>query len=1123
MFAYFARHPTAANLLMVVMLLSGLAAATQIRSQFFPDVVVNSVEVTVLWEGAGAEDIDEGVVALLEPALMAVEGVEGSEARATDGRANIDLEFEPGWDMTRAMADVETAVAGVTNLPEGADDPEIERGGWGDRVTDVVIWGPVGVEQLGRYADEFVAALYRAGITRTTIQGIADPLIRIEVPEAALIRHGIGLREVADVVAAGTVGAPAGEVTGDSTRLRAGSERREAEAIGALPVRTDADGGQLLVRDVALVTAEGADSGRAYFRDGHPAVSIRVDRSDQGDAIAMQRDVRTVAATLAETLPEGVEIELVRTRAEAITDRLDLLLTNGLMGLALVVGLLFLFLNARTAFWVAAGIPVAMTAAIGLMYLSGLTLNMISLFGLILCLGLVVDDAIVVAEHADWRFRRLGEAPAVAAESAARVMALPVFSAMVTTVLAFFGLTLIGGRFGSMIADIPFTVIVVLIASLVECFLILPHHMAGALAAQARQKTASWTRWLDLPSRVVNRALDGFRARAFMPLMGWVIRLRYPAIAAAVLLVASASAMFVRGDVTWRFFASPERGSITANIAMLPSAERADTLAMIAELDRAARAVDARLAEEHGEAPVTLLLAQVGGTSGRGISGSDAKDPDQLGALDIELIDPDRRPYSSDEFLRLLQEEVVRAPLMETLSFRSWGSGPGGEALEVSFYGDDVRRLKAAAEDLKAELAPRAIVTGAEDSLAYDKTELVLELTPLGARLGFTIDAVGAELRARLTGIEAADFAAGTRSATVRVGLPEEEMTADFLDRTRLSEPWGRAGAADGDRHGRESVRLFEPAPGERAEGGDGDRRRVGGRSGRRRRADGGAGEHHPAADRRAPRGHGGLGRAGAAGARFPVGCADRLRAVPCGHLSGAGLGVRELGAANGGDGDHPAGVDRYDLGPCAMGPAAQHVHGGRADRHDRDHHQQCHRADRDHRRAWRAAGGGALGDRSGRGPAPADPAHLADDGAGACAAGVRTQPASAVPEAHRDHAGLRAGDRFGADPAARTGAGGRSARHRRAVPCLAAGAVAARPSARAGDLDPPRECRGLRLACGGDGALALRGCRRRTGRLARGDAAGARRRRGSFAGAGAGSGSADGGDPGDGRARAGG
>src|SRR5690606_30196405 len=140
-------------------------------------------------------------------------------------------------------------------------------------------------------------------------------------------------------------------------------------------------------------------------------------------------------------LPEGVRIDLVRARAEGITERLDLLLRNGLVGLALVVGLLFLFLNARTAFWVAAGIPVAMSAAIALMYVAGLTLNMMSLFGLILCLGLVVDDAIVVAEHADWRRQNKREPPAVAAETAAQRMALPVFSAMITTVLAFFGLT----------------------------------------------------------------------------------------------------------------------------------------------------------------------------------------------------------------------------------------------------------------------------------------------------------------------------------------------------------------------------------------------------------------------------------------------------------------------------------------------------------------------------------------------------------------------------------------------------------------------------------------------------------------------------------------------------------
>lgn len=779
-FAYFARHPTAANLLMLLMVVAGLAAGTQIRSQFFPDVVINEVRVFVDWDGAGAEDVDTGIVAVLEPALLAVEGVESAEARALPGRARIDLEFEPGWDMGRAGADVEAAVAGVTGLPEAAETPRVTRREWRDRVTDAVIWGPVTPEQLARYADEFTARLWQAGITRTTVRGVANPVIRVAVPEAQLIRHGLTLREVADAVAAGSRGTPAGEVSGDGTRLRAGDGRRGVEAIGALVVRSD-PGGDLQVRDVANLSEDGADAGAAYFRDGYPAVTIRVDRGAQGDAIGMQAAVAEIAAELAPTLPEGVGIELVRTRAEGITDRLDLLLRNGLAGLALVVGLLFLFLSARTALWVAAGIPVAMAAAVALMLAGGLTLNMISLFGLILCLGLVVDDAIVVAEHADWRRRRLGEPPAVAAEQAARRMALPVFSAMVTTVLAFFALLSIGGRYGALIADIPFTVIAVLCASLMECFLILPHHMAGALAAQAR----GGRDWIDAPSRAFNRGLDIFRQRAFLPLVALVVRLRYPAIAAAILLLAQATAMFVRGDVSWRFFAPPERGSITANVAMLPGATRDDTQAMVTELQRAAAAVDAGYATTYGRAPSTSAVALVGGTAGRGIDGEEAKDPDQLGGIDIEIVSPDVRPYSSDEFLRTFDAEVVRHPLLETLSFRTWRSGPDG-ALEIDLLGSDARVLKAAAEAVRDELAPFPVVSGLSDSLAYDKTELVLDLTPLGARLGFTIAAVGAELSARLTGIEATDFPVDGRTATVRVGLPEDEITADFLDRTRL-------------------------------------------------------------------------------------------------------------------------------------------------------------------------------------------------------------------------------------------------------------------------------------------------------------------------------------------------
>jgi multidrug efflux pump subunit AcrB len=525
--------------------------------------------------------------------------------------------------------------------------------------------------------------------------------------------------------------------------------------------------------------------GGPYFIAGNPAVVIRVDRDEAGDAIGMQASVAAAAEALEATLPEGVRVELIRTRAEEITDRLDILFRNGAFGLALVVGLLFVFLNARTAFWVAAGIPVAMTAAVAFMYLGGLTLNMISLFALLLCLGIVVDDAIVVGEHADARHRDLGEPPAVAAENAARRMAAPVFSAMVTTALAFFGLMAIGARFGTMIADIPFTVIVVLVASLIECFVILPHHMAGALAGSMRQA------WYDAPSRAFNRGFAAFRERAFRPFMRGVIVARYPVLAGAALLLALASGLFLRGDIGWRFFASPERGSITGNIAMLPGAARSDTLAMVREVERAVEAVGARLEGEHGRHPVVYAVSQVGGTSGRGMAADETKEPDQLGAFDVELIDPDLRPYSAQAFIAALEEEVVAHPLLETLAFRSWGAGPGGDGLDVKFSGGEARVLKAAADDLKARLARFAIVSGLEDTLAYDTDELVLALTPRGATLGLTPEGVGAELSARLTGVEAARFPDGQRTARVRVRLAEAERAGDFLDRAHVRTPEG--------------------------------------------------------------------------------------------------------------------------------------------------------------------------------------------------------------------------------------------------------------------------------------------------------------------------------------------
>ena len=783
--SYFTRHRTAANLLLVVLIVLGLAAAPRMRAQFFPDVVVDGVDVVVTWDGAGAEDVDTAIVQVLEPSLLAVEGVETATSRSSEGRAFINLEFEPGWDMARAANDVQQAVDSITTLPDSADDPEVTRGAWRDRVTDVVITGPVGVDQIGRFADEFVSRLFAAGITRTTIRGLAAPQTLVEVPTISLVQYDLTLAEIASAISTHADTSPAGDLTGSSSRIRTGVEKRSAPEIEAIELRAEQDGTTLTIGDVARVTVLGADRSRAYFVGENPAMSVRVDRSDRGDAIDIQAAVQEVADEMELTLPQGVSIDLIRTRAEAITGRLNILLDNGLQGLGLVLVLLFLFLNARTALWVAAGIPVAMLSAVALMYAAGLTLNMISLFALIITLGIVVDDAIVVGEHSDFRVRRLGEDPVTAAENSARRMAAPVFSATVTTVLAFFGLTAISGRFGDLISDIPFTVIVVLLASLVECFLILPNHMSHALAHQGK------AHWYDAPSRFVNRGFSWVRDTLFRPLIVGVLRARYLVMALTLLALASQAALWIRGDVQWRFFNAPERASISGNFAMLEGATREDSFEQMRELQRATNALAERYAEEHGRSPLDYVIAEIGGNTGRGLAGADDKDADLLGSIAIELIDADMRPYSSFEFLADLQNEVQQHPMAETVSFRGWRSGPGGDALDVQFYGADATTLKAAAEELKTQVAEFPEVSAVEDSLAYDKQELILDLTPQGNALGFTTDGLARVLRNRLNGIEAATYPDGRRSAEIRVELPEEELSADFLDRMLLRSDQG--------------------------------------------------------------------------------------------------------------------------------------------------------------------------------------------------------------------------------------------------------------------------------------------------------------------------------------------
>ncbi len=783
---YFAYHRTAANLILVVVIALGLAAFPQLRSQFFPDTVYESVRVAITWDGAGASDIDDAIVQPVIVELQNIEGVIDTQSNAFEGRATISLEFEEGWDMQRGVNDTKAGLDNIIpELPDDAEIAQVQRTSWSDRVTDIMITGPVDVVQLGRLADELVVRLFEKGVAQANISGIEAPRTLVEINEADLTRHDITIRQIARQIGGEAKTDPSGEV-GASTRLRAGIAKRSPEQIENIVVRSNPDGSKLFVGDFATIRVERVDRNQAFFVDKHPAVSIRVNRSERGDAIEMQKMVEEVVEKFSTTLPSEVTTDLIRTRADAITGRLNILYSNGLLGLGLVIVLLYLFLSFRVAFWVAAGIPTAMCAAVALMYAFGLSLNMVSLFGLIITLGIVVDDAIVVGEHADFRRRQLGESADVASTRAAISMSAPVFAATITTIIAFFGLTMIGGRFGNIIVELAFAVVAVLAASLLECFFILPNHLRHAL------KERHSTPWYDWPSRWVNQGFAWVQQRLFRPFVELILIFRYPIVAGAFVLLALQVALFIGGDVRWRFFNAPELGSVNGSFAMVNEADRSDASEMMRELQRAANAVGTAYEGEFGLNPITYVVAGIGGFTGRGLAGAETKDRDLIGTIAIELIDADLRPYSSFAFAARLQQEIRRHPLLETLSFRSGRFGPGSDPLQLQLSGGNADVLKIAAEEVKSEFASYPEFSSLEDDLAFGKEELVLELTPQGRALGFTIDEVGSVLRDRLAGVVAASFPDGTRTGEIIVRVRESETkSSNFLEQWSLRSQSG--------------------------------------------------------------------------------------------------------------------------------------------------------------------------------------------------------------------------------------------------------------------------------------------------------------------------------------------
>lgn len=776
----FARHPTAPNLLMAVMVLMGLFALARLNRQFFPTIEIPIVTVTVVWPGASAEDAESNILDVLEPELRFLDDVSEVTSVASEGQAVVSIEFLPEADLQKAQGDVEQAVARITTLPEESERPVVTRSAFFDNVARIAIRGPFSEQVLKTYAKQLRDGLLAAGIDRVTLTGSRDEEIWIRIREEELRRLKLPLAEVARLVRENTQDLPAGELEGRSeVQLRARNERKTPEAVGKIEIKSQRTGEKVFLEDIAEIDTRFEREGKIGLMGRTRAIELNVERSISADTLETMRIMQAYIDGVRPTLPPTLELAIYDVSGRLVAQRLGILIENGLQGLALVLIMLFVFLNARIAFWVAAGIPISLLAGLGVMYFTGQSINMVSMFALIMMLGIVVDDAIVVGEEAA-TLEEKGLPPLAAAERGALTMLAPVMAAALTTMAAFMPIFFIGDRIGQMLTAIPLVVIAVLTASTIECFLVLPGHLSHARHGARRASRAR---------EVFERAFSAFRDGPFRRFVALTFAWRYTTAATLIAALVVSFGLLAGGRVGFEFFPSPEAENLTASVvfaAGTPREAQAEATARLEEsLDEAERQllggkVDKSSPAGHLVEAVFTLLGRAGRAQG-----------DNLAEIDVQLTPSEARRITTRAVIAKWQQLLPTIAGVERVSIAGRRGGPPGRDVDVRLMDAPAEALKQAAEDVKEALTGFPGVTAIDDDLPYGKLEYVLELSPRGAALGFTGQGVGLQVRNAFEGAIATRFARGDEEITVRVLRQQSIAGRGDLEHFYLTSPRG--------------------------------------------------------------------------------------------------------------------------------------------------------------------------------------------------------------------------------------------------------------------------------------------------------------------------------------------
>ncbi|MGI9387683.1 MAG: efflux RND transporter permease subunit, partial [Methyloligellaceae bacterium] len=711
----------------------------------------------------------------LEPELRFLDDVSEVTSVAREGSGVISIEFHAIADMQTAQSDVEQAVAQVTTLPDGSEEPVITRAAFFEPVANISVAGPFSETAIKTYANQLRDGLLAADIDRVTFNGNRDEEIWVRIREYDLRRLDLTLSDVAGKIRENTRDLPSGTLEGDvEVQLRSVAERKTPEKIADIEIKSLATGEKIHLRDIAKLETRHDDDEIRGQSQGQTAIELRVYRSVVSDTLQTMDRMNAYLDKVLPTLPKTLEVKLYRVRGKFVKQRLGILSKNGLQGLVLVLIILFIFLNARIAFWVAAGIPVAFMGTLAVMYLSGQTINMVSMFALIMMLGIIVDDAIVVGEHTATR-QELGDSRLEAAERGANRMIAPVMAATLTTQAAFFPIFLVSDRIGDIMSSIPLVVVAVLTASIIECFLILPGHLRHGFGKIRRQ-----------PSRF-RRAFDGgliaFRDGPYRRFVGVTYRWRYTTVAFTFASLIICIGLIVGGRVGFTFFPSPEPENIRTFVEFGAGTPVEEQTAALKRIDDALRLAEEELGGGKEKLIVNSFITL--GRAGRGRG-------DNLAEINVQLTASEERTILTKTIIPAWRKRLPQIAGVNRIAILGQRIGPPGRDIDVRLQNAPVDKLKAASAELKTALTRFPGVTAIADDLPYGKRELIMELTPKGTALGFTNGSVGTQVRNAFDGAIATRFARGDEEITVRVLRVQETPGTHSLQQIYLRSPDGQ-------------------------------------------------------------------------------------------------------------------------------------------------------------------------------------------------------------------------------------------------------------------------------------------------------------------------------------------